>query len=411
MSSQMHDIETSTIPMRPLRVSFFVNFVHQGGTYFRFHNLAIGLTRLGHYVAVFAADHNTRSHTRREIRDGVTYHIVPESPLNRLFGRCCDPLTIANRFARQGRSCDVAHLFQPFPSAAAAWYRADARVRFYDWDDLWVGGWMSARARRWRDYWSRWNTAVLEQRLPQWADHVTAISGFLADLAWKRGARGVSLLNSGSWVGTLSDRKAARRQLGLRPEALYAGFMGRTAAELPWCFEALAENMDRHPALRLAVCGAPASYLEGLSAAVRERIDYLGQLTPADASLFAACLDLGLIPLEENPFNKSRLPQKFGDHLATGVPLLCSNVGECARLMDRFAWAIPAGGSRLEWLSAFREAINRVAASDVPAFDPDTFREQMSWDGLSQQLAQAYYAVLDGRSSCQPSALGSRSTG
>jgi hypothetical protein len=38
---------------RPLQIHFFVNFSHPSGTYFRFHNLAIGLTRLGHQVTVF----------------------------------------------------------------------------------------------------------------------------------------------------------------------------------------------------------------------------------------------------------------------------------------------------------------------------------------------------------------------
>src|SRR5262249_13564359 len=159
-----------------------------------------------------------------------------------------------------------------------------------------------------------------------------------ADLARKRGARSVSLLNSGSWLGAPVDRIEARRQLGLRQEAFYAGFMGRTVAELPWCIDALNESLDRHPRLRLAICRAPASCVEGLPTTLRNRIDYLGHLSAERARAFAGCIDLGLIPLEESVFNLSRLPQKFGDHLAAGVPVLCSTVGEVARLIDRFPW-------------------------------------------------------------------------
>jgi hypothetical protein len=191
-----------------------------------------------------------------------------------------------------------------------------------------------------------------------------------------------------------SDPAATRVRLGLRVEAFYAGFMGRTAAELPWCFDALAATFPAHPRLRLAVCGAPASCLEGLPDAVRSRVDYLGQLAPDDAGAFAGCLDLGLIPLGHSEFNRARLPQKFGDHLAARVPVLCSNVGECARLIDRFPWALPAGSTRDEWVVAFRRTVDRLAAGDVPPYDPFVFQEHLSWDGLSCRLARAYRLAL-----------------
>jgi hypothetical protein len=291
----------------------------------------------------------------------------------------------------------VAHLFQPFPSAAAAWLRSRARVRFYDWDDLWTGGLIRGPVHRWRDHWPRWCVRFLERRLPRWADHVTAISRFLADLARDRGARDVTLINSGSWPADPPDRPAARSRLGLKTDALYAGFMGRTTAELPWCFDALAAAADRHPALRLALCGMPPTDLAGIAPSVRDRVDYLGQLPPAAARDFAACVDLGLLPMGETPFNLSRLPQKFGDHLAAGPPLLCSVVGEAGRLAPLFPWALPAGTTREEWVRAFGEAVDRVARGDAPWADAKVFGEHLSWDGLSRRLAAAYRSALAGR--------------
>ncbi|HET6576054.1 MAG TPA: glycosyltransferase [Fimbriiglobus sp.] len=379
---------------RPLRVHFYASLAHPQGTYFRFHNLAVGLTRLGHRVTVYAADHNFRSHSRWETRDGVRYHVLAESQFVRLFGHNCDLLTVLRRAARQSPACDVAHLFQPFPSAAAAWLRADARVRFYDWDDLWTGGLMRGPVHRWRDLWPRWCVRYLEPRLPRWADRVTVVGGFLADRARQAGARDVSVIYNGVWPVAYLDRVEARRQLGLQSGALYAGFMGRTADELPWCFDALAENRDRHPALRLAVCGAPEQLLQDLPPAVRERVDYLGQLTPEQTRAFAAALDLGLLPLADNPFNLSRFPIKFSEHLATGVPLLCSTVGETGRLAPLFPWAIPAGTTRAEWVRAFGEAVERVARGDAPRADTRLFGEHLSWDGLSRRLADSYRSAL-----------------
>jgi hypothetical protein len=380
---------------RPLLVSFFVNFVHPSGTYFRFHNLAIGLTRLGHSVTVFAGDSDSRSRSRSEVRDGVPYEIIPETALIRFFTFHCEPIGWLRRFARSYPPCDVAHLFQPFPSAAAAWLRTRAKVRFYDWDDLWIGGLMAGPITNWRERWSRPVIRAMEHHyLPSRADAVTTISAFLADRARERGARNVSILNSGSWPTEEVDKTSVRTRLGLRPDALYTGFMGRNDNELPWCFEALGENLDRYSQLRLAVCGVPRSRLAGLPEKLRERVDYLGRLSPADAKAFASSLDLGLLPLEASTFNLSRLPQKFGDYLAARVPLLCSAVGECGRLMDLFPWAIAAGCSKDDWLRAFARTIERIAQGDVPTFDPTVFREHLSWDGLSRNLEGFYRTSL-----------------
>ena len=226
---------------------------------------------------------------------------------------------------------------------------------------------------------------------------MTAISRALAELALERGARSVSLLHSGSWPSGAFDKNEIRARLGLRADAFYSGFMGRTTAELPWCYDALARSLGRYPKLRLAMCGMPASELNGISSTLRGRIDYLGQLTPAAARDFAACLDLALLPMEENTFNLSRLPQKFGDYVASGVPLLCSTVGECGLLIPRFPWVFPAGTTRAEWAGAFDVALDRVSRGDVPAFDPHLFREHLSWEGLSYALAQTYHTALAGR--------------
>jgi glycosyltransferase involved in cell wall biosynthesis len=312
----------------------------------------------------------------------------------RLCWHACDPITTAGRWLGDYPPCDVAHLFQPFPGATAPWLRSRCGARFYDWDDLWTGGLMAGPVSRIREHWPRLCVRYLEQRLPRWADHVTAISGFLADLATSRGARAVTLLHSGSWPAAASDQRALRATLGLRTDAVYAGFMGRTTAELPWCFDALARTSDHHPALRLALCGMPETDLAEVSPGLRQRIDYLGQLTPAQARDFAASLDLALLPMANTPFNESRLPQKFGDYLAAGIPVLCSTVGECARLVPRFPWAIPAGNTRNDWVVAFEQTLELIGRGTAPRFDPATFEEQLSWDGISRQLAQTYRRAL-----------------
>ena len=97
-----------------LRIHFYVSSSHKAGTYFRFHNLAVGLTQLGHRVTVYASDVDRRSLIRTEIRDGVPYVIRPEHWLNRLCWLSSDPITVIRRWASRCPPCDVAHLSSRF---------------------------------------------------------------------------------------------------------------------------------------------------------------------------------------------------------------------------------------------------------------------------------------------------------
>ena len=125
---------------------------------------------------------------------------------------------------------------------------------------------------------------------------MTVVGSFLADMAWERAARAVTVIHNGSWSAPFPDRLTARVRLRLRADALYAGFMGRTWAELPWCFDAVAAYLGRFPALRLVLCGPPESAVLGLPELVRERVDYLGQLAPESTRRLRRCPGYRLTP-------------------------------------------------------------------------------------------------------------------
>jgi glycosyltransferase involved in cell wall biosynthesis len=387
-----------TVPTRVkhdcLNIQFFTSYVHEQGTYFRYHNLARGLVKLGQQVTIYGCDLDPNSRSRREERHGIQYEIVPQSWKPSVFSEYNHPLTAVRRAFRSYPRCDITHLFQPFLGAAVAWRRCPAHLRFYDWDDQWTGGLINGPLRSWRDRWPRLATRYLESRLPRWAGAVTCVGDYLADLARASGAPEVTIIHNGYWPTAFADRATARSRLGLRQDALYAGFMGRTTNELFWCFDALTATMSRHPTLRLALCGMPQWLLGGLPREVRERVDFLGQLTAAASQDFAAAVDVGLLPLDNTPFNQSRFPIKFSDHLATGNPLICSEVGEVGRLARLFPWAVAAGTTKGEWMSVFAAEIDRMARGDRRANDPDLLARHLSWDELSKKLLDSYRRAL-----------------
>ncbi len=377
--------------MRPLRVRFFVNFVHPQGTYFRFHNLALALAGLGQQVEIYGLDHDTQSRRRQETRDGIVYHLVPSARGLSFISPLAHPANALRMRRQAGASpCDVAHLFQPFPAACWAWRGCTAAAKFYDWDDLWVGGLMAGRTASFRSWVERMLTGHLETKLPAMADHVTTCGHFLAHLAQTRGARHTSVLFNGLWPAPPTDQAAARRALGLVADARYVGFMGRTCDELGWIFEAMAAAAARWPGLRLALCGPPAGCLDGLDPALRGRIDFLGQLTPAQTREFACALDLGLLPLADTPFNQSRFPIKYAEYMAAGSPVLCSAIGECGRLSAEFAWVVSAGQTKAGWLRAFATAAATLAAGPLPVVDRRSVETVFSWEKIGAQLLEIY---------------------
>jgi glycosyltransferase involved in cell wall biosynthesis len=378
----------------PLQIRFFTSSSHRQGTYFRFHHLARGLAELGHEVTVHASDHDSTSVPRIERRDGVTYELVPESTAFAVFAAPCHPVTVVRRATKPAPACDIAHLFQPFPSALGPWLRTPAQARFYDWDEVWAGGLYPKRPRRPGEAWAAAVVAPLERWLPRKADHTTVVGEWLGERARRYGASQTSVIHNGFVPRPLMDKGAARDQLGLRPDALYLAFIGRTPHRLEWCFEALERSAEREASVRLLLAGPLADGVGQASAAARERIDFLGDLPPDQAALCAEAADIGLLPMDDDTWNRSRFAIKYSDSLGAGLHLVCSDVGECGRLARANPAVFPAGTTREGWLEAVERAVRRCAALEWPRRAAPEASSDLTWPTIAQKLAAVYLRAV-----------------
>lgn len=383
-----------------MRAIFLCHSIHTHGTYFRWHNLAVGLTQLGHEVTVYAIDPDPTSAGRREIRDGVPYRIVHGSKGNGLFGHAHHPWTTLRRLGGRYPKVDILHAFQPFLTTSLPLYwrgRSIAKKVVYDWDDLWVGGLtpkIPGRSfpARWAGWWLQW----AEGRLPAIADHVTVSSDFLKAEALKRGASGVTIVPNGVWPAALPDRASARATLGLQLDACYLGFMGFTLSDYEerFLFEPLIALADRHPNLRMAICGPEVRLRQAIPEAISRRVDYLGHLSAERTRLFARSLDLGLLPLADTPFNQSRFPIKFAEYLGAGTPVLCSSVGYCHKLAGHLPYVFSAGKTYREWCDAFEKGVAAGVDKRLPAVSLAEVYDLFSWQRIAGRLAATYDALL-----------------
>jgi len=399
MQTVLSNSKSKIIPQpKSLRINFFVQYVYEQGTYFRFHNLALGLTQLGHSVTIWGTDF-TKSvpKFRTQIKDGITYHIISGNKMQSLFGQHAHPITSIRRIFLKYPKADVNHMFQPFLTVATAWHSqfTNASLNVYDWDDLWTGGLYNAPPKSLAEHWSQKWVAYLEKFLPQKAQLVTVCSNYLLQFAKACNANDVRLLYNGFWPNkNIPNKTDARKQLGLNENAIYLGFMGRTHNEIEWCFIALSQVCKIYKNIRLAICGCGNYIFNNISPNLLNHIDYLGFLSPARAEVFAAAMDIGLLPLQDEPFNRSRFPIKLAHYQAMGTIVLYSNIGEAGKVAAELPWNLNAGATQLSWNNAFQEACYLAQANLLPKVNLQILEKALSWNVICKSLEEAYFSKL-----------------
>lgn len=384
---------------KPLRIAFLTAYGPQQGTLFRWINFARGLQQLGHEVTVYGIEAHAAADRVEELRDGIPHRILRASRGQRWMGGFSHPGNVLRQTMSEFAGLDVLHAFQPFSVTCmpALLRRGAAKKLVWDWDDLWWGGIIPSDGK---PGFGQINIALIrwfESHMAGCVDGVTTCSQWLAERALSAGGRRVRVLHNGFWPGQVRlARDEARTRLGLQREAIYCGFMGRTIHEFDWCLDALRLTAKHQPEVRLALCGMPAEALATIPRELRERIDYLGSLSPEDARVFGQSLDTALLPLEDMDFNRSRFPIKFAEYLAAGASLVCSSVGELVPLAQGLSGVTLAGTTRDEWRSALAIHLGKPWAIALANRD-EQLVERLAWIKIAAELEGFYTELLTTR--------------
>lgn len=382
-----------------MRIAFFVQYNHTVGTYFRWHNMAKALQLLGHEVDIYAGDHNWKALRRIESRDGITYTIIPSWPTARILYAPNDIFSaIRWLFNLPQKEYDVYHLYQPFLHASLAWnylrYTKKRAIFVYDWDDLWTNG-LFQQSKGVREKYVMEITKWLEAYLPQKAHGITVCSTYLKEKL--RCPEKAIIINNGYWPQPLPNKKALRLKWGLQQDITYLAYIGKTADELDWvmaAFSLLKEN--EVAAIELIIAGPPAAYVQQLinDCKYGALVRYLGSLTAADAAELAAAVNLGMIPLSDNAFNKSRFPVKFLDFLSVQTPVYVSQVGEIGQLAKRLPGAFVGPGEKDSWIKGILSVVQELLHG-VPYIPNDTTLSPFQWLELAKHQYQFYITLAN----------------
>lgn len=375
-----------------MRVAFFVQYCHEAGTYFRWHNLAISLLQQGASVDIYAGDFNYKSKKRTEIRDGVTYIIIPSLYTARLFGNPSDPFTAFYRLLQPlHNEYDIIHLFQPFFHATLPWLKFRKMkngVFLYDWDDLWIGG-IFQHPKNMRGWYTYKLVSFFERQLPRLAHGVTTCSTFLKEKIPNNIP--VDIIYNGF---TPKQQRQGESILKKEENIFYAGYIGKTAAEILWLNNLAKEIVKRNIAAKLVIVGPDSQTIQDSKILENDNVIYLGEVSPEEAFLLSSDIDLGLLPLADTSFNRSRFPIKFFDYLSAGIPICYSGIGELKIVGKNMQYAFDCGINQEIWVDNVCKVIMNMKGKSKPIIDFNTIAEGYTWKESGNKLLLFYKKLL-----------------
>jgi teichuronic acid biosynthesis glycosyltransferase TuaH len=117
-----------------------------------------------------------------------------------------------------------------------------------------------------------------------------------------------------------------------------------------------------------------------------DNVSWLGKLPYADTQAHLRSARVGLTPYRDTPFNRAAFPLKTLDYLASGLPVVATDLPS-VRWLDTDLVSISSGPSH------FVEQVHRILRSDPRGFSPGKYRAfaaRHTWDERAAQLIRSF---------------------
>ncbi|MFH1737830.1 MAG: glycosyltransferase family 4 protein [bacterium] len=390
-----------------MRLLFLNHNLAWRGTFFRAYHLARELARLGHEVDLWTVSRRFQPLGDRCERDGVRIWETPRwGRVGRHDGGYA-PVDILARLARVPFGAwDVIHAFDHRPNVSIPWYfrRFLRREALFcaDWCDWWTGGGITTNRRRfsWIDRVER----KLEEGSKRSAQFVTVISSVLRDRALSIGVNPeqLMLLPSGADVDGIPvlDPRQCRDTIGLRLDDPVLCFVGYSLWDIELISGAFSQVLKIFPACQLLVVGggveSPALDMLRERFRVGHEVYLPGDVPYSLLPKFLGATSVHLLPLLDTLANRARVPNKLGDYLASGRPIVANDVGDAGRIVRESGVGCVSDSSP----EAFGEAIIEMLSlsSDERLGIGQRARSlaetELSWRLIAGELENRYKGLL-----------------
>lgn len=194
--------------------------------------------------------------------------------------------------------------------------------------------------------------------------------------------------------------KAGREVKGERFTLLYQGAVNKGRG-VDWAIDAL----EYLPDCRLVVAG-DGDLLEEMKAYAQskpwaERIVFTGRLTPEELEPLTRQAAVGLVMLEDMGLSYHfALPNRIGDFVAAGVPIVVSDLPEMAAVVKRFGVGeiidvdINISTYQRTNVIALAEAVRKVLTKEWKEEDFAAARADMDWNKEKEKMLECLKALM-----------------
>ena len=386
-----------------MRVVMLVHNMVGRGTFQRAHSLARHLATNGNQVTIYAgavAPAAPRDETLNGVRVVSSYD--PLSDRARESG--LSPFELVSRI-RHGLSepCDIVHCFDHRPTVSITGLIMARRHRvplIFDWADLWgFDGIASHRGIASRIVFGT-TDELLENRVRRYADGLTVISTALRARAQSYFDIPIHLLP----VGASSDlirplpKDEMRRKFRLPEDAFIAMHTGLAPYDMRYLAESFVILAQRQPRSILVMTARRFPEIEQIlaSAGLSDRLICLGMLDLTGLGEALACADALLLPYTNCSVNRYRYPNKLGDYLSAGRPIVTNRTGDLGSLVEREGVGLVADDTPEAFAASIEKLATDIHLATELAHRARQFAEQkLDWRFLAADLERFYHDILD----------------
>lgn len=383
-----------------MRILFLNHNTKGRGTYQRCIGLAAGLVKQGHDVTLVTSSPHKKYGVEAEEISGVKVLAMPELVPRRMRNGGLGPLDVLLRSAHIARGqYEVVHGFDhrptvSIPSLIAKYVRHQTFIS--EWTDWWGwGGIMDERPAWARRVFGELETSA-ESALRRRADGLTVICSGLQQRAREAGVQcPVLRLPGGADIENLRPipKEEARRRIGLKSDGPIIAYSGFTQYDRAFLLESFAALSQQHKTVRLLLIGPPQSDVQSHPAA--DRIIQAGPFYDTQFQLHLCSADVLLLPFRNRGVNLGRWPNKVGDYMAVGRPIVANRTGDLIKVFEGDSIGLLSDDS-VEGFTAMTGKLlaDAAMAGQMGATARGAAERKYSWYALSKDLSGFYDEVL-----------------
>ena len=381
------------------------NPIGMGVEYVRAYHLGRHLAKNGHQVMLLARGRKTSDQAGAQESQGFELVGVNDPSPDSLARTGFSPLGVYRRLQRlRKEQFEVVHTFAHRPvvgSVARALRRRDRVTHVADWSDLWgFGGLADERAPFGRALVGVLDN-LLERANVRGADGLTAVSSFLRDRAASWGIPRERILRLG--VGAPVDmirplpKGEARATFNIDPTVPVVFHSGMSAYGHEYVAEVIREICRGNSRVLVLILGASNASLQ----AFRFGNDLEGRVllrpyVPAnDLGRALGCADIILVPLQPRGFNLARFPNRVGEAMAAGRPVVTNAAGDVAELVRQEGIGVVADADPAAMARAVQDLLGDPDRMSLMGRNARQVAERkFDWAILARRVESFYEGIL-----------------